>query len=203
MKKLEELGFSVPPYEIIEFTKDQPVDIKEYLTSKIKKLEIPFETGDRVGVTIRVSMPGNLDKVAKHGGLHITDEEDLIRRIIDRHQRYGSQSKIIIQHTVDARCSGALLKEAEEVILETIPGDAPPLLEGSTTDYEKWVLYKGAKWMKEKNYFSLGKETEVLTAEELYTFSVIVGKIPRFTYLEWSISKNRKLYVYELCILNG
>jgi len=44
--------------------------------------------------------------------------------------------KIIIQHTVDSKCSGTVVQNSKNILIEAIPGDAPPLLEGRTTNYE-------------------------------------------------------------------
>ncbi len=198
LQKLEELDFPVPPYEVIDISEDCPNNIREYLLQKIEKATIPSKPEDRVGVTIRISMPGRLDKLAKHGGLHQTDKEEIVRRITEKYKQYGPKSKIIIQHTVDAKCSGAIVKETSYAILECILGDAPPLLEGSTNNYEKWKLHlESQNWKKEKNYSLHCRETNILTNNELSTFSKLIEKLPNSTYVEWSISKNSKFYFYE------
>lgn len=203
LKQLEKMQFPIPPYQVIDITSDKPSDVKEYILNAIKKVRIPHEPGDRIGVTIRVSMPGTLDKLTKHGGLHVTEKEEIIKRIHGKYQQYGPNSKIIIQHTVDARCSGAILKEDDSCVLEAIPGDAPPLLEGHVVNYEKWIFFlKSGKWTKEKTYRVGENERLVLVSEDLQRFEKYIGALSNKAYLEWSISKCGELFFYEYCKLN-
>lgn len=198
LKRLEELSFPYPPYVVIDITGDAPLDVKEYVLRKVKEVGIPQLENDRMGVTIRVSMPGGLDKLAKHGGLHIMDEKEVLRRVLGKYQQYGPRSKIVVQHTIDARCSGTVLKENDFSIVEAIFGDAPPLLEGETVRYEKWVFHlKNRKWAKERTYTLEGREAPVLTLESLEVFENCIKALPDYTYLEWSISKSGKFYFYE------
>lgn len=203
LKQLEKMQFPIPPYQVIDITSDQPSDVREYILNAIEKVKIPNDPGDRIGVTIRVSMPGPLDKLAKHGGLHVTDVEEAIRSTKEKYTKYGPSSKIIIQHTVDARCSGAILKEEESCIVETVPGDAPPLLEGQTTEYEKWIFsLKTHKWMKGRTYGSGNSEKPILFPEDLQKFETFIRLLNDRVYLEWSISRCGKLFFYEYCKLN-
>jgi hypothetical protein len=198
LEKLKKESFPCPPYIVIDITGDAPSDVGEYVIKKIRKVGIPKLENDRIGVTIRVSMPGVLDKLARFGGLHIVDERDVLKRVLEKYQQYGPRSKIVVQHTVDAKCSGTILKEDDTCIIEAIFGDAPPLLGGEVTDYEQWVLHLKARiWEKKRTYESEGKRVAILTSGALEVFEQYILSIPNCTYLEWSISKNRKLYFYE------
>lgn len=202
LKELERMGFPVPAYEVVDIARDLPTDLNSYLSSKVEKVKIPCEMGDRIGVTIRVSMPGQLDKISKHGGLHVTEKAEILKRIVDRYRHYGPSSKIIIQHTVDARCSGAILKEECNCIVETILGDAPPLLEGVSTNYEKWVFEPtSGLWRKEKAYLTNNRELPVLTQYDRKKLENYLRLLPSSAYLEWSISKQNALFFYEYCKL--
>jgi len=192
------MRFPLPPYIVIDITEDAPVDVKKYVLRKIRRLGIPRLENDRIGVTIRVSMPGALDKRSKHGGLHVTGEREVLKRVIEKYEQYKPEGKIIVQHTVDARCSGTILKESNCITVEAILGDAPPLLEGRAIDYETWVLgsyYR--RWKKERTYIRAGKEMTVLTFEDIETLKNYVKTLDSNTYLEWSIAKNGEAYFYE------
>ncbi|MEM2144585.1 MAG: hypothetical protein QW279_04440 [Candidatus Jordarchaeaceae archaeon] len=202
LKQLEKMQFPVPPYQVIDITSDKPFDVQKYISNAIEKVKIPHEPGNRIGVTIRVSMPGPLDKLTKHGGLHVTEKEEIIKRIIGKYQQYGPNSKIIIQHTVDARCSGAIIREDDYCVLEAIPGDAPLLLEGQAASYEKWLFFlKSGKWIKEKVYQIGENKKVVLFSRDLQKFEEYIKALPRKAYLEWSISKLGELFFYEYCKL--
>lgn len=198
------MKFPIPPYQVIDITSDKPSDIREYILNALEKVTIPNKPRDRIGVTIRVSMLSQFDKLSKHGGLHIIDKEEIVRRILEKYQQYGPNSKIIIQHTVDARCSGTILKEDDSAIIETIPGDAPPLLEGQVSIYEKWIFsLKSGKWIKEKAYGIGDRQESVLVSEDLEKFGRYVMTLPNNVYLEWSISKFGEFFFYEYCKLNN
>jgi hypothetical protein len=204
LKQLEKMQFPCPPYVVIDIAKDTPLDVKEYVLRKIGQIGIPIVKNDRIGVTIRVSLPDDLDKLAKHGGLHVTDEKEVLKKVLEKHQQYKPDGKVIVQHTVDARCSGTVLKEIDQAIIEAIFGDAPPLLEGDVTNYEKWVFHlKPGSWKKERTYKLGNKEAVVLTQGTLQLFEKYIKTMPDYTYLEWSISKNGKLYLYEYYPLTG
>lgn len=199
LNQLKKMGFPYPPYQVIDITEDKPTNVEEYVLGKIKQVGIPDIKGDRIGVTIRVSMPGPLDKVAKHGGLHVTEERDVLNKVLDRYHQYRPNGKIIVQHTVDARCSGTLLKENSSVTIESIFGDAPSLLEGEVTNYERWVfLGKPGVWKKEKRFLRDNKEVDVLRPKDIENIQGYINSISsRVAYLEWSISRTGKLYFYE------
>jgi len=197
LKQLERMKFPIPPYVVINLVHNKPApEMEKYVREKINCVGIPKLEGDRVGVTIRVSMPYGLDKVAKHGGLHITDKEKVVKRVLEKYEQYKPYCKLIIQHTVDARCSGTILKENDNTVIETVFGDAPPLLEGMVSNYERWT-FSGGKWVKEKAYQTNNKEMRILNSKDLQTFECYIKKLPSSAYLEWSISKNGKLYFYE------
>ena len=205
LRQLEKMGLPYPPYQVIDITGDEPVDIEEYALRKIKEVSIPHIKDDRIGVTIRVSMPGTLDKLAKHGGLHVTEEKEVLKRVLEKYQQYKPDGKIVVQHTVDARCSGTILKEHRDMIVETIFGDAPPLLEGESINYETWIfLLKPRKWKKEKAYTYGDREVTMLTPSDIQMLEGYSKFLFSNTYLEWSISKSGKLYFYEyLKLKNG
>jgi len=205
LKQLEKLGFPCPPYQVIDISGDKPVDVEEYVLRKIRQVGIPTIKDDRIGVTIRVSMPGTLDKFAKHGGLHVTEEKEVLKRVLEKYQQYKPEGKIVVQHTVDARCSGTILKEYEDIIVEAIFGDAPPLLEGKLTNYETWIFFlMHRRWKKEKAYTCGDREVVVLTTSDIQTLEGYAKFLVSNTYLEWSISKSGKFYFYEyLKLKNG
>jgi len=196
LKQLEKMGFPIPPYVVVNLHNKPVPEMEKYVREKIKCIGIPKLEGDRVGVTIRVSVPYGLDKVTKHGGLHRIDEGDVVKRVLAKYDQYKPQCKIIVQHTVDAKCSGTLLKENNYAIIEVILGDACPLLEGEVSNYEKW-LFRAGIWEKEKTYQLNGKETSILTFKDIQLFESYIQVLPPNSYLEWSISKNGKIYFYE------
>ena len=204
LKQLEKMRFLCPPYVVIDITEDAPADLNEYVLRKIKQVGIPHVENDRMGVTIRVSMPGELDKLAKHGGLHVTEEKEVLRRVLEKYQQYKPDGKIVVQHTVAARCSGTILKENDCVTIEAIFGDAPPLLGGEVTNYETWIFHlQSRRWKKERTFVQEDEEVAVLTPRGLELLEGYVKTLPDNTYLEWSISKNDKLYFYEYCKLKS
>ena len=204
LEQLEEMRFPVPAYQVIDITEDKPHELRKYLLDKVWKLQIPHDAGNVVGVTIRVSMPGFLDKLTTHGGLHVTDMNDILAGIVAKYRQYGPSSKIVVQHTVDARCSGAVLKEDNCCVVETIPGDAPPLLEGHSTDFERWGFQlTTGEWKKERIYKMGDKKESVLSQGDLKKLEKYLRMLPCNAYVEWSISKRDKLLFYEYCKLNN
>ena len=198
LKQLEKMGFPCPPYVVIDITGDAPTDVKEYIQRKIREVGIPQLKGESIGVTIRVSLRGTMDKLAKHGGLHVTDEEEILRRVLEKYQQYKPDGKIVVQHTIDAKCSGTILKENDIAIIEAILGDAPPLLEGHVTNYERWIyVLRMRRWRRERSYECNSEKVAILTSKELQAFEKYVEPLLNHTYLEWSISKSGKLYFYE------
>jgi hypothetical protein len=197
LKLLEKMCFPVPPYSVIDIKGDAPSNIEAYVLGKIREVKIPVIRGDRVGVTIRVSLPEGLDKIAKHGGLHLTNQQEILKNVLEKYKQYGAQAKIIIQHTVDAKCSGTILKENDYLVVEAIPGDAPALLEGVAEEYERWVYTMSNQvWRKDKAYTKNG-EMNLLEMHDLRNLQSYAQKLIGNAYLEWSIAKNGKIYFYE------
>jgi hypothetical protein len=201
LKRLEKMGFPVPRYQVIAIDEDEPQNIEEYVKEKIKKIEIPQKSGDSIGVTIRISLPMKPDR-AKHRGLHNVDSGKILQKVLDAYKEYGTGTKIILQYTIDAKCSGAVIED-KNIIIEAIPGDAPPLLEGTTRNVERWIYETAVnKIHKDQSFLSEdGKESAILSSRDLNILKRYVkraidaatGKI----YLEWSMSKNGQIYFYE------
>ncbi|MFZ3058740.1 MAG: hypothetical protein WA102_03280 [Candidatus Methanoperedens sp.] len=198
LERIKEMGFPYPPYEVISINKDNPEDIEKYVLEKIRSLNVPNIENDRIGVTIRVSLPGPLDKMGKHGGLHVVEEEEILKRVLQKHEQYKPMEKIILQHTVDAKCSGVTMKDNGRIILETVPGDAPPLLQGETSNFESWSYYLDEnKWLKSRSYMYNEREVQILTDIERGSLLKSVIKFKKNVYLEWSISKVGQIFYYE------
>lgn len=202
LKQLEQLRFPVPRYQVIAIDEDNPPNIEAYIREKIKLVEVPNKKGDSIGVTIRVSLPTELDKEGRHGGLHNVDEREILQKVLQKYKEYGPKTKIILQYTIDAKCSGAV-RENGNITIETIPGDAPPLLEGKTRNIERWIyninrnkLAKVQSFLNEE-----GKELDVLSSQDLDALTKYIKKAIKEAsgrlYLEWSISKNGQIYFYE------
>lgn len=201
LKRLEKMDFPVPRYQIIAIDEDKPQDVEECVKEKINKIEIPQKPGDSVGITIRVSLPTKPDR-AKHEGLHNIDSNKILQKVLNSYKKYGRGTKIILQYTIDAKCSGAV-SEDKDIIIEAIPGDAPPLLEGATQNVERWIfdIVKNALHKDRAFLMEDGKESAILSSRELNVLKRYIqraiekalGKI----YLEWSISKNGQIYFYE------
>lgn len=194
LKRLESLGLTVPPYLVIRYPKTE--EVSRYLERVIDGKFIPGLDGDRVGVTVRVTLPGLRDiyERPRHGGLHLTRKNRVIKSVIDRFRTYGEQSVIIVQHTVDAAYSGTFVAQARPII-EAIPGDAPRLLEGRTDRLECWEL-QGQRWHKTRS-LSEDSGDNLIPSSRLRTFRDLVDELPPSTYLEWSVSKKGKTFFYE------
>lgn len=198
LDRLKEMGLPYPPYQIISINEDNPVDIEKYILEKIKLVNVPNIINDRIGVTIRVSLSGSLDKRGKHGGLHVIDEKEILKRVLQKHEQYKPMEKIILQHTIDAKCSGVTMKDNGRIIIETIPGDAPPLLQGETSNFESWSYYLDEnKWSKDRSYMLNEKEIQILTKIERESLLEPVINFIKDVYLEWSISKKGQIFYYE------
>src|SRR5574341_272918 len=198
LERLKEMGFPYPQYQVISINEDNPKDIEKYVLEKIRLVNVPNIKDDRIGVTVRVSLPGSLDKMGKHGGLHVIDEKEILKRVLQKHEQYKPMEKIILQHTVDAKCSGVTMKDDRRIIIETIPGDAPPLLQGETSNYESWSYYLNEnKWSKNRSYMLNEKEIQILTKIERESLLEPVVNFIQNVYLEWSISKKGQIFYYE------
>lgn len=198
LEKLKEMGFLYPPYQVISINEDHPEDIEKYVLEKIRLVNVPNIKNDRIGVTIRVSLPGSFDKMGKHGGLHVTEEKEILKKVLQKHEQYKPLEKIILQHTVDAKCSGVTMKDNGRIIIETIPGDAPPLLQGETSNFESWSYYLDENtWSKNRSYMQDGKQTRILNDNERQSLLKPLIKLKKNVYLEWSIAKNGQIFYYE------
>lgn len=198
LEKLKEMGFLYPQYQVISINEDNPKDIEKYVLEKIRLVNVPNIKNDRIGVTIRVSLSGSLDKMGKHGGLHVIDENEILKRVLQKHKQYKPMEKIILQHTVDAKCSGVSMKDNERIIIETILGDAPPLLQGETSNFESWNYYLDEKkWLKNRSYMRNKKDVQILTDIECNSLLKSMIDFKKNIYLEWSISKKGEVFYYE------
>lgn len=198
LERLKEMGFLYPQYQVISINEDNPKDIEKYVLEKIRLVNVPNIQNDRIGVTIRVSLPGSLDKMGKHGGLHIIDENEILKRVLQKHEQYKPMEKIILQHTVDAKCSGVTMKDNGRIIIETIKGDAPPLLQGETSNFESWSYYLDEKkWSKNRSYMRNKKDVQILTDIECNSLLKSMIDFNKNIYLEWSISKKGEIFYYE------
>jgi len=203
LKKLEELNLPVPKYRIVEFYKADRAEIENRVNEQISKFELPDKKGLAVGVTLRVSLPGKLDKSGKHGSLHIMTKQKLVEEILEKYDEYGIRCKIIVQDTIDANSSGTLLIERNHCIIETVPGDAPALLEGKTNNYESWrYSLKTNLWKREWHFTANGNICSILTFSDLKRFERFLIRIPNNSYLEWSISKSNDIFFYEFMKLS-
>ena len=202
LKKLEKLNFPVPPYKIIEFKKYFSDIDSSTIKKEIEGFKIPYSPGFAIGVTIRVSLPTKLDKEGSHGGLHNLDRDIIAKKIIEKIRKYGPDTKIILQYTIDAKSSGAIIGN-DRIVIEAIPGDNPELLEGKTRNIERWEYdYQGNSIFKKVSYTENGKPTPVLSTSDLskliyYIRKAIENANNKKIYLEWSISKDGDLYFYE------
>ncbi len=204
LERLKEMGFLYPPYQVISINEDNPEDIEKYVIEKIKLVNVPNIKNDRIGVTIRVSLPGSLDKMGKHGGLHVVEEKEILKKVLQKHEQYKPMEKIILQHTVDAKCSGVTMKDNGKIIIETVPGDAPPLLQGETSNFESWIYYLDENmWSKNRSCMYNEKEIRILTDIELTSLLKSVIELKKNAYFEWSISKNGQIFYYEYLELSS
>ncbi len=182
LEKIKQMGLPYPPYAAIKSEEVTPSRIKEI----IKELGIPNLEGERLGIVIRTSGAGRL---GGRSDLHLTNVEDIIDWATKLKSKNGAHVKLIIQHVIDAKCSGVILKDYKTVV-EIVKGDAPSLLEGKTIDIDKWI-YVDNEWKHEntKQRFLNTKDLEVL-AEYIKT-------MPEYSYFEWSLSKKGNFYFYE------
>jgi hypothetical protein len=90
------------------------------------------------------------------------------------------------------------MKDNERIIIETIPGDAPPLLQGETSNFESWsyYLYEN-KLLKNRSFKHNEKEVRILTDIERNSLLKSAIDFKKNVYLEWSISKKGDIFYYE------
>lgn len=196
LERLKEMKLLYPPYQVVSIDEDNPENVEKYILEKIRLVNVPNIKNDRIGVTIRVSLSESPDR-AEHGGLHVIREEEILKEVLKKYEQYPNE-KIILQHTIDAKCSGATRKDNMKISIETIPGDAPTLLEGKTSNFESWSYYLNEnKWSKDRSYMIDEKEIQVLTKiERGYLLEPVINSIKN-VFLEWSISKKGQIFYYE------
>ena len=187
LKIIDELGLPYPPYALL-----QP---DEYSTaavqSLLREIGIPRMKDDRWGVVIRLSNNSTIDKGLPHGTLHLLEEAAIMTETESFWRTYGPSVTIIIQHTVDAKCSGTVLK-TEGCVLEAVGGDAPLLLDGRVRSTERWQLLPTLRLLSRNSL-----ESELISASEMVVLNKFVDRLPQNSYLEWSLSKRGNFYFYE------
>ncbi len=182
LNRIREWGLPYPPYAVIDAGQATPSRIE----SAVKEIGIPAIEGDRMGIVIRTDGAG---RVGGRSDLHLMDMAEIINWALRLRERNKPDVKLIIQHVVDASCSGVLLKGSDELSVEVVRGDAPSLLEGRTGDIERWTYTR--TWKKES-------EIEAILDEGARALILKYARlVPDYSYLEWSLSKTGKLYFYE------
>lgn len=183
LEKIKQWGLPSPPYEVVDASQATPSKIKEI----IKKIGIPAIEGEKEGIVIRT------DGAGRGGGrsdLHLKSVEEITNWALRLRDKNEAHVKLIVQHVVDARCSGTMLKHFGKIEVEVVQGDAPSLLEGQTSNVERWI-YRGS-WEKENEIHE--KNLEEKDLESLLKYS---HRVPENSYLEWSLSKSGTFYFYE------
>lgn len=183
LEKIKQMGLPHPPYIALENKEVTQSRTKEV----IKKLGIPNLKGERLGIVIRTSGAGRLGGRSE---LHLTNAKDIVDWAIKLKNKNDAHVKLIIQHVVDAKCSGVIIKDSKTIV-EIINGDAPNLLEGKTTEIERWVI-EGNTWKLDDN-----AKQRFLNANNFECLAKYINIIPDYSYLEWSLSKNGNFYFYE------
>jgi phosphohistidine swiveling domain-containing protein len=183
LEKIKEWDLPYPPYEVVEASQATPSKIEEI----IEKIGIPAIEGEREGIVIRT------DGAGRGGGrsdLHLKSVEEITNWAFRLRDKNEPQVKLIVQHVVDARCSGVMLKDSGNIEVEVVQGDAPSLLEGQTSNVERWT-YRGS-WEKETE-----THERILGEKDLDLLLEHSKRVPGNSYLEWSLSKNGTFYFYE------
>ena len=180
MKKLEELGLPITPYVLIK-----PDEIDE-CEKKLNNF-IPNKSGYAIGVCLRVSVPGKIDR-EKHGGLHLLNIDEIKLKMKEIGSKY-IEVIFLINHCIDPKYSGTIMKIDSTIIIECLEGELAPLVEGRVTP-EIWEKNLNDKW---ENVRSLG----VLKRNDLNKFSEYINILTHNCILEWSVSKSGNIYFYE------
>lgn len=180
MKTLEKLGLPFTPYVLI---KPDEIDNCEEKLSNF----IPNQPGYAIGVCLRVSIPGEIDR-EKHGGLHLLNINEIKAKMKEISNK-NTEVIFLINHCIDVLRSGTLMKTNCTIIVECIEGELAPLVEGRIIP-EIWKLNCNKEW---ENILSLG----VLKKTDLKTFERYINLLQGECILEWSISKSSNLYFYE------
>jgi phosphoenolpyruvate synthase/pyruvate phosphate dikinase len=187
MEKIKQWGLPYPPYEVVESSKVTPSRIEEI----ISEIGIPLIEGDRKGIVIRTSGVG---RAGGRSALHLMEVKEIINWALRLRDKNEPHVKLIIQHVVDAKCSGVMLKCSDKISVEVVHGDAPPLLEGKTPNIERWT-YLGS-WRKENEIQEKILDEKDLNLLLKYSY-LVPDYSPNYSYLEWSLSKKGIFYFYE------
>jgi pyruvate,water dikinase len=183
LEKIKQWGLPYPIYDVIESSQVIPFKIEEI----ISEIGIPLIEGDRIGIVIRTSGAG---RAGGRSDLHLTGVEEIINWALRLRDKNEPHVKLIVQHVVDARCSGVMLKGSDDITVEVVHGDAPSLLEGKTPKIERWAYQRS--WEREdENHEKILDEKDL---DLLLNYSYLV---PEYSYLEWSLSKKGNFYFYE------
>lgn len=183
LEKIKQWGLPYPPYEIVESSQVTPSKIEEI----ISEIGIPIIEGDRIGIVIRTSGAG---RAGGRSDLHLMKVEEIINWALRLRDKNEPHVKLIVQHVVDARCSGVMLKGSDKISVEVVHGDAPSLLEGKTPNIERWAYLDS--WRKEDELHD-----KILDEHDLDSLLKYSHLVPEYSYLEWSLSKKRIFYFYE------
>jgi pyruvate,water dikinase len=184
LEKIKQWGLPYPIYDVIESSQVIPFKIEEI----ISEIGIPLIEGDRIGIVIRTSGAG---RAGGRSDLHLTGVEEIINWALRLRDKNEPHVKLIVQHVVDARCSGVMLKGSDDITVEVVHGDAPSLLEGKTPKIERWAYQRS--WEREdENHEKILDEKDL---DLLLNYSYLV---PEYSYLEWSLSKKGNFYFYEI-----
>jgi len=186
LEKIKVWGLPYPPYEVVEASQVTPSKIEEIL----REIEIPKIEGDRKGIVIRTSGAG---RAGGRSDLHLTNVEEITNWAFRLRDKNEPHVKLIVQHVVDARCSGVMIKDRDKIEVEVVQGDAPSLLEGQTSNIERWT-YRGL-WEKENE-----THEKILDETDLDSLLNHSNLVPDYSYLEWSLSKNGTFYFYEFMV---
>jgi hypothetical protein len=116
--------------------------------------------------------------------------EEITNWALKLHDKNDPHVKLIVQHVVDARCSGEMLKDSKKITIEAVHGGAPSLLEGKIPSIERRT-YLGS-WKKEDEI-----DEKILDEHDLNLLLKYSRLVPEYSYLEWSLSKKGIFYFYE------
>jgi phosphohistidine swiveling domain-containing protein len=183
LKKIKQWGLPYPPYEVVEASQVTSPKIEGIL----REIGIPIIEGDRIGIVIRTS---GADRAGGRSDLHLTELEEITNWALRLRDKNEPHVKLIVQHVVDARCSGVMLKDLNKIEVEVVQGDAPSLLEGQTSNIERWTYFES--WEKKNE-----THEKILDEKDLDLLLEYSNRVPENSYLEWSLSKKGIFYFYE------
>jgi hypothetical protein len=85
--QLRKYGLPCPPFEVINL--EEGIN-SEHVLRKIRALGVPNTSGEFIGITLRPSFPGSLDRLGKHSKLHLMSEEEILKEIFRMYEEYKS-----------------------------------------------------------------------------------------------------------------